>query len=368
MDNLPNLPLFKIAEELPIYDVLNLCKTNKRISKICKNELFWKKRAMNVLGYDINDLPDKVNKKWYIDHAGVAYHSLNGNDFEEIGNNVKKIFCVNNVLAFIDIDDNAFVYHHGKYQFVMDNVKQISQSTNNNKVLILNKDGILYQVTLNNIWKRRHWFKPSLKNRDKINFDFIEQEYFLSNGELYKMAFTYGTINKYINPLGNIPIKYVKSDENGFFIYISKNDDLPKGSTSLYFAYDPNNHLLVANDVKYGSITSDANTIHIFWIDKKNNLYMTFYNYRTKGGNKSKKSFKTIDEQLKKNNILVMKNILKICFSTGSTYILTKDHDVWVNKTPLSLDFSNIDNYEFVGGNVEDIESSKNNVMLLVLT
>ena len=66
MEKLPKIPLFEIAVKLPTSDLLNLCQTNKKFYELCQNNQFWKYRAVKVLGYDYNKLPDNVDQDWYM--------------------------------------------------------------------------------------------------------------------------------------------------------------------------------------------------------------------------------------------------------------------------------------------------------------
>lgn len=56
IDHLSNLPyelLYNILIRLKIEDIINVCESNKRLSDICKDHLFWAKKANLDLGYPI---------------------------------------------------------------------------------------------------------------------------------------------------------------------------------------------------------------------------------------------------------------------------------------------------------------------------
>ena len=359
MDTLPIPLLIKIAIELPINDLLNLCETNrKNWNKICQNEIFWKNRAIQVLGFNTNEIPNKVDKKWYLEHAGVTYHKVGENDFEFVATNVKKIYCDEYITGLIDVNDNAFVYDGDDYVFLMKKAKEMT-TLSNNETIILDTRGKTIYISGDGIDKVGKMVPLISKNK----IEHIQGNYILANGLLY----TYGAVINdeddkmfyegymEIYKIDMNKIKYFKVYEHDYFIYITKNNDL-------YIAFDKDEHLLVANNVKYANVTHHGQKsnklFYVFWIDHKDNLYLTFCDYRDIG------KLKKMDKQFKNNYYFVVNNILKITITDKETYILTKNRDLYVNEKD---NYIRLDNYEHVAENVKDVESSGNDVMILVI-
>ena len=70
----PRVIMFDIAKKLEPKDIMNLCQTSKKFWKqIHENSEFWKRRAICVLRYNINELPENIGKQWYLDHCGTVY-------------------------------------------------------------------------------------------------------------------------------------------------------------------------------------------------------------------------------------------------------------------------------------------------------
>ena len=345
METLPLLPLFKIGVELSFYDLLNLCQTNKRNwVKIWQNELFWKTRAVQVLGYNIKELPEKVDKQWYMDNAGVTYYKVGKSEFKVVANNVKKIFCYPRMTGIIDAENNAFVSHGKQYMFLMKDAIQISENENND-IFVLNKSGELFCFEGN---KGR---KLTMISEDKV--DFIQQDYILANGILYQYDIWKEIIIKYRPHLKGIKFIKLYEYEYDYFVYITENNDL-----YLHFAYFKMYSLFVANNVKYGNVTCREMgrelMFYIFCTDNKSDLYMTYG---------CSNDTKTMEKEILENKYFVMKNVLKVSFTNEETYVLTNEHDLYVYE----MNITGLYNHKFVNNSVRNIESVHNEVMILVI-
>ena len=51
MESLPNEILFKIIMDLPIYDILKLCSSSKRLNEICYSNVFWSEKTYQDFGF-----------------------------------------------------------------------------------------------------------------------------------------------------------------------------------------------------------------------------------------------------------------------------------------------------------------------------
>jgi len=57
---------YKIMEELDIRSLLNFCLTNTYISELCKNDMFWKRRFEQRIGYGKFKPTDMSWRKYYL--------------------------------------------------------------------------------------------------------------------------------------------------------------------------------------------------------------------------------------------------------------------------------------------------------------
>ena len=173
--------LFKIALELPIYDLLNLCQTNKKFyTKLCRNPDFWKTRAINILGYDINNIPDKVDQQWYLDHCGTVYGMGDNqnnqiclkkkyiDELEPIYVDIKFIYVGFDTSMFINGNGDLFICYEGLERFIMKNVKQVVYWSRN-EIIILDKEGKLFVIDKNQLENKKIKIK-SMNNKVKFNF------------------------------------------------------------------------------------------------------------------------------------------------------------------------------------------------------
>lgn len=349
MDSLPIYLLFKITSELSICELFNFCQTNKNFLKLYQNNNYWKYRAMHVLRYDISELPDAIDKEWYMDHAGSLY-TFKENKFEYVSSNIKKIFG-QSLMAVIDSNDNLYIYTN-EWNFVMKNVKQfeiVSFIKNDygyetDYIFILDKNGQLFNSKIKNISPLLLLKIPS----DGRKIDFISQRYLLSDGELYFLH-TNSKVYKMKNPVGNI--KSINA--------ASKHVTYITNDNKLYFAYSGNNHLLIAENVKYNTFRcydGENKTFFISWIDDKSDLYTVRCNY-----NKNNE-IEVMEKQFKENTYLVMNNIKKIISSFVRTFVITTDHNLY----EINGNFRKPKGYEFITENVKDAALGSDLLILIL--
>ena len=165
MENIDKYSLFAVANKLNVYELSTLCQTSKKFSELCENDDYWRYRAITLLGYDNNELvEDKVDKQWYMDHAGFLYskYLLTGHDFKPklILKNIKSIFYSKSINAVIDGDDNLFFLEKNQQKFIIDNVRLYG--TNWVKIFNLGKEILDKSRTKDSISQQYKRLKSSI--------------------------------------------------------------------------------------------------------------------------------------------------------------------------------------------------------------
>ena len=340
MEKINKNMLMSISFELSFNDLMNTCSTNKRIWKLCQDDELWKYRAINILGYEQEDLPvlEKGQwKEWYMKNNGYVYgwgnnfykqlSSENVNNIKDIAflhNGIKSIECSGDRTALIDTDDNLFINE----KFIMSNVDQVVIGYT--LVSILSQGSVYSMNSLGEIHKIQSKYKIQyVSNR-------FDNGIALINGNIYRVLLKEPYTLRKMN-LGVKNVKYVKA-VGLFFIFITEDN-------RLYFVVNNKKHL-VSKNVKFATCILDKDVIYqLYWTDSNNVLYTTSINSRSTRINDY------IDEILTKNESKIMNNVIKVNGNHTSLLILTTDHILHKSDGK----FSDLESYYTIDDNVKDM-------------
>lgn len=271
LDNLANNPLFVIANNLPLIDLLDLCQTSKRFSDFCQNNNYWKYRAVNTLGYNINDLPNTINRQWFM--FGSLYIKHEGN-ISYVGNKIRYATDHNDNVFLIDDKYNLLHGWHNNWNIIARDIDKISvfnvSDVDHNPLLLMrNRNGKLYSLAIT----EHNYITTLIETNSEV--EYITGRNFIVNGDVYHYVDD-KTIQPVVLPkdVGKIRFMNVYRDKLGeVILYITKNNDLYVSVELVGFISK------IANNVKYASIMANdprSNLIrdnNIFWIDHQNNFY-----------------------------------------------------------------------------------------------
>jgi hypothetical protein len=74
---------YKIMEELDIKSLLNFCRTDKYISQLCENDMFWKRRFEQRIGNGIFKPVEMTWKRYYLDLLSNEHNNPQGDVIRE---------------------------------------------------------------------------------------------------------------------------------------------------------------------------------------------------------------------------------------------------------------------------------------------
>ena len=348
--------LYKIGYELYTYDLLNFCKSGEDFAEeLCEDENFWRQKAIMVLGYKEEELPDMDVgwKLWYLEHCGQVYGLGDGEhmclEAEKyyykptfIYSKIKKILCTPEFSFFVDVNDNLYECN----KLMLDRkvkVKQIDYDRGNKTYFILTLDGKLHR-----------------KYKDKVIYDIFQDEkisyigirdknlYILVDGILLIHAIYDKSINPagmYVKNIRDNKIKSFKTYREFIVIIDNKN--------KCYIQYDVkynsegnirNSDLLfIADNVIYFDAFYKSLSKEIkYWIDGDNISYLMAYN-------------STVKEQ---KIYELFENTKKIKCNENGIYLLKYGGELYYTKyISYSTHYSNINNWLKIMDNVNDIEA-----------
>lgn len=270
--DLPNDALIMIGLDLHIFDIMNLCKTNKEMmKKLYYNEKFWKLMAVKKLNVDVNTLPEKVDIKWYIDNIKMIYEYEDG----ELSLKIRRgIGFWDKELVLQQCNRDLFLNHERSLYCLYKNEDPIKVTTN--------VQGISSSLSYCLVLKKNKLYK------------LVDNDYLVQT-----------VISK--------KISYVNVDINSDYTCITT-----KGKLS--FVTDLCSYR-IAKNVKQSTSGINNRFFNVYWIDVNLNLYRS--RCQIKIVNKGKKTGNKPGKTFRKNTEHLLTNVLKVEATDEGIYVLT---------------------------------------------
>ena len=332
--------------------------------KLCDNDDFWKGRAIVKLGYDKNEIPEIKEKggykNWYLNHCG--YLSGFGSGYfctkEEkvfsqptlLRKSVKKVICNNSKIAFIDGYDNLYDCYK-ETRFIMANVKQVEIGYSD--YFILDNDGKIFFADDYN-------GKPRLIQNIEHKVHSISAyglSYFaIMNYNIY--VINENNIRKY-NIDKIIYVKIISTDMfSPSFIFITNDNTL--------FLVFKNTVQEIARNVTSADAIDYEKIIYIYWIDDKNDLYITKYEKNALFTNT--KLFSNITKiRIQHLNLCLMTSEDTLYQFSDDSYKKTEHIDVTDRTSEFIKRQNNFNYYKFIADDVHDFDITQDKILLIKL-
>lgn len=330
IENLSKYIIFYILNNLGLEDVYTLSKTCKKfLNMVCKNDEFWRTRAISVLGYD----KDKIVKdseeewyKWYLNHAGCLYILDKNDRVKSVNKGVMKIFPSACFMTFID--DNGVASHidGGIVKSYRKNIDIISSGG-------YFSDSCVY------LYKHKLVVEGKIIDTqykiDYISNGFVHV-YFIISGYLYYAVKS--SMHKGIKKFKyNGMVKYIKN-LNDDFLFITYNDDLYIGMGTTSVKAVKNVKSADFNISLAGHGYSCKDKYNLYWIDNDDNLYSSHFSLNILWNERY-----LLEEEIKKNRKFLMKDASKVRVNSENIFILSYSKKLYKSQDLLD---ENVDDVE----------------------
>lgn len=168
-NELPKYVRYKIAKELDVFDILNLCQTNKKCNELCKDDSFWKMKFKDTLVDETK--PENIDYlNWYkilYDHGVFDLRYRDLIDFA-----IKNKYIKLAIYAVNDDESDKTIYlpieNIVKYDF-LEFVKYLFENTD---FIEDELDYILAESVINN---KNNIAKYVLDNGADVNYKFVRE-------------------------------------------------------------------------------------------------------------------------------------------------------------------------------------------------
>ena len=316
--DLPKNPTMLVALQAPIGSLKSLCKTNKKLAEICRQDHFWKLRTEQDYPEYVDKKPKDLSwRKWYqkIRYGSLRLVVVSDGKETEIARGIQKIIKDTTVMydsfEFMDVDGvrghfslydrNLNRFWNKKYQckdFTLLGVTELrigfddKLHQNNNDIIDLNDhlEPNEYIVKIGSAPKDYFFFITSLGNLYIIDHNYLLVTFidnnvrkasmynsivYLKGSDVYQTHIFMETA--VIGQPGTIKIAKNLVAKNAKDAVISQELLLVDNNNTLY-QQNPTNTFAIIDDVYSITVDNSIDTVTI--IDKDGNMYMSgIYHY-----------------------------------------------------------------------------------------